>query len=355
MDFMSAKQAADLWGISQRRVAILCSEDRVEGAKYVGKMWLIPCDTNKPIDARSVRFQPKTPAAVKPFVKWAGGKAQILDNIKLKYPAGLGTTVTKYAEPFVGGGAVLFDILSNYELSEIYVSDTNCELIHTYTAIRNEIGDLIKTLKPLESEYLSACEESREDIYYTHRSRYNDLKLKNDNSPELAALFIFLNRTCFNGLYRVNSKGEFNVPQGRYKNPRICDEENLYAISLKLQNVKIVCGDYSESENFIDRKTFAYFDPPYRPLTTSASFTAYTQDGFGDEEQVELARFVDKMSQKGAFVVASNSDPKNTNKEDTFFDDLYSRHKVFRISASRAINSIGSKRGKINELLIASY
>ena len=173
--------------------------------------------------------------------------------------------------------------------------------------------------------------------------------------PELAALFIFLNRTCFNGLYRVNSKGEFNVPQGSYKNPCICDEDNLRAVSEKLQNVQIICGDYKESVKFIDKNTFAYFDPPYRPLTVSSSFTSYTQDGFSDRDQIELARFIDELSKRGVFIVASNSDPKNTNETDDFFDKLYAQHKIFRISASRAINSIGNGRGKINELLIASY
>lgn len=355
MSFISAKDAAALWGISQRRVAVLCAENRIEGAKCVSKMWLIPQDASKPADARSARFQPKTPASAKPFLKWAGGKAQVLENIRLKYPSGLGTTVTKYAEPFVGGGAVLFDILSNYKLSEIYISDINRELIHTYMTVRSNINELISILTPIEKEYLNADMETRKNIFYVHRSRFNKLKLKNSNSPELAALFIFMNRTCFNGLYRVNSKGEFNVPQGGYKNPRICDERNLTSVSLALREVQIVCGDYSKSKDFIDKKTFAYFDPPYRPLNTSSSFTSYTQDGFGDKEQIELAEFIDTVSKRGAFVVASNSDPKNADKEDTFFDDLYSKHKIFRISASRTINSVGYKRGKINELLIATY
>lgn len=355
MALMTAREAAIIWGISQRRVAIFCSEGRIEGAQLMGNMWLIPQDAQKPNDARSARFQPKTPATVKPFLKWAGGKAQILENIRMKYPAGLGKTVTKYAEPFVGGGAVLFDILSNYDMEQIYISDVNRELILTYKTIRDNIDALISHLNDLETTYLPADEYARKEMYYRNRVRFNALKLGNSNSPELAALFVFLNRTCFNGLYRVNSKGEFNVPQGSYKNPCICDEDNLSAVAKKLQNVHIVCGDYKESVEFIDKNTFAYFDPPYRPLTVSSSFTSYTQDGFSDKEQIELARFIDKLSECGAFVVASNSDPKNANEADDFFDELYSRHKIFRISASRAINSVGNGRGKINELLIASY
>jgi DNA adenine methylase len=355
MNYITAREAASLWSISQRRVAIFCAEGRIEGAELKGNMWFIPQNAYKPDDARSARFQPKTPASAKPFLKWAGGKAQILDNIRLKYPTVLGKTVTKYAEPFVGGGAVLFDILSSFTLSEVYISDTNRELIHTYCTIRDKCDDLISQLKNLEYMYLPADEEKRKEIYYLNRNRFNTLKLSGDDSPELAAQFIFLNRTCFNGLYRVNPKGEFNVPQGGYKNPRICDEDNLKSVSVKLHNVLIECKDYKESDDFIDDNTLVYFDPPYRPLTNSSSFTAYTKDGFGDKEQIELARFIDLVSARGAYVIASNSDPKNANEDDSFFDELYSKHKIFRISANRAINSVGNGRGKINELLIASY
>jgi len=355
MNYMTAREAATLWDISQRRVAVFCSEGRIEGAQLMGNMWIIPQNTVKPNDARSARFQPKKPAFVKPFIKWAGGKAQILDNIRMKYPPGLGTTVTKYAEPFVGGGAVLFDILSNFDMNEIYISDINRELILTYKTIRDNISDLVSCLKVLEDSYLSANDDKRKETYYNNRILFNAYKSKELDTAELAALFIFLNRTCFNGLYRVNSKGEFNVPQGSYKNPCICDEDNLRAVSKSLQGVRIVCDDYRRSECFIDNNTFAYFDPPYRPLTTSSNFTSYTQDCFGDDEQIELASFINEMSDRGAFVVASNSDPKNINEEDSFFDELYSNHKIFRITASRAINSVSSRRGKINELLIASY
>ena len=316
---------------------------------------MIPQDTQKPNDVRTTQGQAITPATVKPFLKWAGGKTQILEYIRIRYPAGLGTTITKYAEPFVGGGAVLFDILSNFNLEQIYISDINRELIVTYITIRDNIDRLISCLEVLEDVYSAADDDKRKVIYYANRKRFNTLKISKSQSPELAALFIFLNRTCFNGLYRVNSKGEFNVPQGRYTNPCICDEENLESVSKKLKDLTIVCGDYKESKNFIDKNTFAYFDPPYRPLTASSSFTAYTQDGFGDKQQIELAGFIDNLNQLGAHVIASNSDPKNANEDDNFFDDLYSRHKIFRISASRAINSVGNGRGKINELLITSH
>lgn len=291
---------------------------------------------------------------VKPFIKWVGGKTQILNEIRSKYPKGLGTTIKKYAEPFVGGGAVLFDILNSFELSEVYISDINRELILTYVSIRDNADILIDLLGRYEEEYISADEATRKQIYYAKRERFNILKSKHSNEPELAAVFIFLNRTCFNGLYRVNSKGLFNVPQGSYKKPIICDKTNIRAVSKKLQGIQIVCGDYKQSANFIDNHTFSYFDPPYRPLSTTSSFTSYAQDGFDDTAQAELADFIDKISLQGAYVIASNSDPKNINVDDDFFDKLYSSHNINRIYASRMINSNADKRGKICELLICN-
>jgi DNA adenine methylase len=227
-------------------------------------------------------------------------------------------------------------------------------LIQTYTAIRDNTAELITYLKNLESEYLTASDDVRKEIYYSVRDRFNVLKSVGNESIEMAALFIFLNRTCFNGLYRVNSHGAFNVPQGSYKNPTICDERNLLAVSEKLQGVTIVCADYKESRSFIDSNTFVYFDPPYRPLTETASFTSYAENGFGDKEQAELATFINEINQCGASIVASNSDPKNTNENDDFFDRLYAQHEIIRIYASRAINSVGSSRRKISELLITN-
>ncbi len=290
----------------------------------------------------------------KPFVKWAGGKGQLLSEIRAKYPAKLGGHISKYAEPFVGGGAVLFDLLNRYQLREVYIGDANRELIHTYKTIRDSVKELIDVLRKFESEYLPAQDEARKEIYYARRERFNMLKSSQSETHELAASFIFLNRTCFNGLYRVNSKGLYNVPQGSYRNPCICDEVNLRSVSDKLQGVDIVCGDYQQSRDFIDERTFAYFDPPYRPLSSTSSFTTYAQDGFGDEKQEELALFIDEMSERGAWVVASNSDPKNLNADDNFFDAMYAKHQVFRIEASRSINSVSSKRGRISELLIVS-
>lgn len=291
----------------------------------------------------------------KPFVKWAGGKTQLLDSIRVRYPNELGSTINKYAEPFVGGGAVLFDILNNHSLESIYISDINRELIVTYKAIRDQVDSLIPILSTMQTGYSKADDDTRKSIYYANRDRFNELKIQNSSSLEVAALFIFLNRTCFNGLYRVNAKGYFNVPIGSYKNPIICDPENLLAVSHRLSNVQIECNDYRESFDFIDNRTFAYFDPPYRPLSQTSNFTSYTQDGFGDKEQAELANYIDALSEKGAYVVISNSDPKSANANDDFFETLYRKHLITRISAKRMINSSANGRGKISELLIVSY
>lgn len=197
-------------------------------------------------------------------------------------------------------------------------------------------------------------ENGRKYFYYTVRERFNSTALTEETATDKAAQFIFLNKTCFNGLYRVNRKGQFNVPMGAYKNPTICDYENLRNIHEALQNVTIVCGDYTLSKSFIDKDTFVYLDPPYRPISETSAFTAYSTDAFDDNEQIRLAKFIDEINNSGAKIVLSNSDPKNVNEDDNFFDDLYKNYKINRVEASRAINSKGDKRGKINELLICN-
>ena len=356
MEVMSAKEAAAKWGISQRRVAVLCSENRIANAQIVGNMWILPTDAEKPIDARSTRYNNSDEKNVKPFLKWAGGKGQLLDEFKIYYPFDNGI-ITKYAEPFVGGGAVLFDVLNKYSLKEIYISDINAELINTYIVIRENVRDLIKLLKKYQNEYTPRKAEDRKVYYLDKRGRFNSLKLNNNKKEnvEKAALMIFLNKTCFNGLFRVNKKGLFNVPMGAYKKPLICDEKNLIAVSEKLQKVKIVCGDYKQSADFIDEHTFVYFDPPYRPLTSTANFTAYNENLFTDEEQIELAEFVTMINKKGAKIVVSNSDPKNSDPTDEFFDMLYSDYNIKRIEATRMISCNKESRGKINEILISNY
>lgn len=356
MEYMSARDAAELWGVSQRRVSMLCAKNRIDGVSRVGNMWLIPALAQKPIDGRSLRYLKEKSMVAKPFVKWAGGKGQLLSEIRKTYPQNLGESITKYAEPFVGGGAVLFDVLSNYPgITQVYISDINAELINSYIMVRDNCANLTQMLQVLKAEYMESA--LQKEYYYQKREEFNQLKINcnTDESLEKAALFIFLNKTCFNGLYRVNRKGGFNVPLGSYKNPAICDEDNLEKISQLLKKVTIVFGDYKKSADFIDENTFAYFDPPYRPLTETASFTSYTEDGFCDNKQVELAQYVDLLTQKGAKIVLSNSDPKNTNVQDDFFDKLYSAFNINRIAATRMINSNAASRGRISELLIANY
>lgn len=355
MEIMAAKDAAEKWGISQRRVAVLCAENRIPNAVMVGNMWVLPANAEKPADARSERYS-KSGGAVKPFLKWAGGKGQLLHEIEPYYPFD-DQSVTKYAEPFVGGGAVLFDILDRFELEAVYISDINAQLICTYQVIRDEVNELVDILAGYQSEYLSMDTENRRIYYTDKREQFNRLIIKCEEGQRVkqAALMIFLNRTCFNGLYRVNRQGLFNVPIGSYKKPLICDDTNLLAVSDKLKGVQIVCGDYRRSSDFIDSHTFVYFDPPYRPITQTSSFTAYTENAFGDVQQKELAEFVDEMGKRGARIVVSNSDPQNADTEDHFFDEIYSSHKIARVDANRMINSNSDARGKIKELLISNY
>lgn len=354
MNYISAKETATKWNISQRRVATLCSEGRIIGAMFVGNSWVIPCDAVKPMDARTKAASLINNEA-KPFLKWAGGKGQLLSEIGKYYPFAEKKHIKKYAEPFVGGGAVLFDILNKHSVDEIYISDINAELINTYITIRDNLDELISRLKAMESDYLAKDADARKKAYLEARARFNALKRDGIRDAEAATLMIFLNRTCFNGLYRVNKAGDYNVPMGAYKNPQICNEDNLLNVSKKLQNANIVCGDYKDSASFIDDKTFVYFDPPYRPLTKTANFTSYTEQLFDDNKQLELANFVQDLDNKGALIVISNSDPKNTDENDNFFDDAYSKQNIRRVAANRMINRNSDARGKINELLITNF
>lgn len=298
-------------------------------------------------------MQMKVNNKAKPFVKWAGGKGQLLETFNEYYPNQLKDgKISRYVEPFVGGGAVLFDILQKYEINEAYIFDANKELINVYNIIKNNVEHLILMLSKIEEKYKKYSEEERKEFYYKIRDEYNNY---NEFDVKKAAYFIFLNKTCFNGLYRVNSKGKFNVPFGDYKNPTICDAENLYSISLVLSKVKIFCDDYKKSIDFIDKDTFVYFDPPYRPISKTSNFTSYNESNFDDYAQIELAEFFKKANKKGAYLMLSNSDPKNVDENDNFFDDLYKDFNIYRIKAKRYINSKADKRGNINEILVLNY
>lgn len=294
---------------------------------------------------------------LKPILKWAGGKTQLLAEISHAYPDGFGDTIRRYAEPFVGGGAVLFDILSKFELDEVYISDVNAELINMYLVVRDQAEALISLLTEYQTEYLALDDEGRKQYYYGKRDEFNSLIVTGESKSGIksAALFIFLNRTCFNGLYRANRNGLFNVPKGDQANPLICNEENIRAVSAALAKVQIVCGDYSASKAFIDKNTLVYLDPPYRPLKGRDSFISYTETEFDDSCQRALAGFIEEMDARGAYIILSNSDPKNVDPEDDFFEDLYADYDVQRINAKRKINRNADHRGYITELLIKNY
>ena len=296
---------------------------------------------------------------VKPFLKWAGGKGQLISQMRAYFPGQLLNTgrMKSYFEPFLGGGAVFFRLASEFDFENIYLYEINPEVANCYRTIRNRINKLVGDLAELESEYLSKTEKKREAFYYARRTEYNELILSKvvNNCVRKASLLVFLNKTCFNGLYRVNSKGEFNVPFGRYKNPTICDEENLYAVKEVLKNAEIINGDCSLCLRYADSQSFVYFDPPYRPLSKTASFTNYCQAVFSDSEQRRLKDVFDKLDKKGALVMLSNSDPKNLDPKDNFFDDLYKKYKIVRLNATRMINCNADKRGEIKEILVRNY
>lgn len=289
----------------------------------------------------------------KPFVKWVGGKTQLLDDIRKTLPRDLSQRdgVT-YVEPFVGGGAVLFWILQNYpNISRAIINDINEKLICTYSVIKFDVERLILELTRIQTEYLSLDDIARKDYFLSKRERFNE---ENNSDIETAALFIFLNHTCFNGLYRVNSKGKFNVPHGKYANPKICDEETLRADSSVLQRVEILCGDFSQTGRYAGCNTLYYLDPPYRPLTKSSAFTSFAKDGFSDAEQVRLRDFCEQVAGFKSLFVASNSDPHNVDDRDDFFDLLYERFSIKRVSAARMVNSKACGRGPVSEIMISN-
>ena len=287
---------------------------------------------------------------IKPFIKWVGGKRQLLSEIQKHYPP----TIERYCEPFVGGGAVLFDILANCKPKEVLIKDLTQNLVNVYCQVRDNQDKLIRCLRRLEKSYISLTYEKQKEMYNWLRDKYNSsMSMPNDHLKlRNAALFIFLNKTGFNGLYRVNKSGQFNVPMGKYKNPAICDEDTIKNASAALQGVKITCGSYSDCISFIDENTFLYIDPPYRPISDTASFKAYDKDAFDDNSQRTLKKFVDECVSKGASFVLSNSDPKNVDLDDDFFDDLYGDYIIKRVEARRNVSCVGNGRNKITEILV---
>ncbi len=298
---------------------------------------------------------------LRPFVKWAGGKKQLLKEFDKRLPISISETKTigRYIEPFVGGGAMFFYLKKNYQIKESILIDINRELVMAYHVIKKDPKKLVRILKEIEENHLDNDETARKKNYYSIRTSYNEYKdidiYYSDKWIERTSNFIFLNKTCFNGLFRQNKSGEFNVPFGLYKNPKICDEDNIICASEALRDTEILCADFKESEKFVNDDSFVYFDPPYRPLSKTSNFTNYSKMGFNDFDQVDLSNLFKKLDQMGALVLLSNSDPKNEDSDDEFFDELYNNYVIERIPAKRNINRDASGRGVINELVVRNY
>ena len=291
----------------------------------------------------------------KPFLKWAGGKTQLITEIERVLPNEIKNSKFTYVEPFVGSGAILFWMLNNFpKMEKAVINDINEDLINTYKIIANNPKELISILEILQKEYhsLDFKTEEKKEYYYQKREIYNKREIEQSGQ---AALFIFLNRTCFNGLYRVNKNNGYNVPMGSYSKPTICDEKNILAVSNALQKVEILCGDYEQTLNHSTNNSLFYFDPPYKPLSETSSFNSYAKDEFGDNEQIRLKNFCSKLDLLNHQWILSNSDVKGKNIEDNFFDDLYSDFNINRVDAKRSINANPEKRGKLKELLITNH
>lgn len=291
----------------------------------------------------------------KPFIKWVGGKGQLIEQLEALLPADFREreNVT-YIEPFVGGGAMLFYMLQTYpNIKSAVINDINPDLTLCYQVVRDNPTELIKSLKNIQSAYYALqTEEERKVFFLQQRELFNSKSLdKIDNTT----LFFFLNRTCFNGLYRVNKSGKFNVPFGKYTTPTICDSSTIYADSRVLQKVEILTGDFEQTFTKISGNTFFYFDPPYRPLSNTSSFNDYSKEAFNDEAQIRLKLFCDRLNDAGVEFMLSNSDCLGKDGKDRFFDDLFVDYSIERVWASRNVNAIASKRGKLTELLVRNY
>ena len=294
-------------------------------------------------------------AKAKPFIKWVGGKGQLIEQLEALLPADFAEreNVT-YIEPFVGGGAMLFYMLQTYpNIKSAVINDINSDLTLCYQMVRDNPTELIKSLNAIQSEYYALhTEEERKIFFLKQRERFNSKAL---NEIENTTLFFFLNRTCFNGLYRVNKSGKFNVPFGKHITPTICDSATIYADSELLQKVDIMTGDFEQTFSKITENTFFYFDPPYRPLSNTSSFKDYAKEDFNDDAQIRLKLFCDRLNDNGINFMLSNSDCLGKDGKDRFLDDLFIDYRIERVWASRNVNAISSKRGKLTEIVVWNY
>ena len=294
----------------------------------------------------------------KPFLKWAGGKGQLLSQLEEHLPKELLRQTFTYIEPFVGGGAMLFYMLRKFaNITHAVINDINPHLVTAYRVIKEQPKELIRRLSELEHDYFShSDEEAKKDYYLNARNIFNDTPL---DDIDITKYLIFLNRTCFNGLYRVNAKGKFNVPFGKNLHPTICNVETILADSEMLNrvDVTILNGDFEKTaDEMRNGLNFFYFDPPYRPLNATSSFNSYAKEEFNDDEQIRLRDFCARLDKHSNVKwMLSNADCSAKNPEDTFFEDIYADYNIHRVYASRAINANPEKRGKLTELLIKNY
>lgn len=339
---LTVKDVAEYLQMSKEKVYKLAQQGKIPVSRIENQwrfrlekinVWL---EVNE-LGTLSIRTESKSlekVAKADPFLKWAGGKGQLLKQYEEFFPSDF----NNFFEPFIGGGAVFFYLFNAGRLQDrkkIFLIDSNEELINCYSVIKEDVEKLIKILN--SPKFIN-----REETFYKIRAEEPKEKF------ERAARTIYFNKTCFNGLYRVNSKGKFNVPFGGYKNPLICNSRNLVAVSLALQNVEILCGDFDKCLEFAKREDFIYFDPPYQPLNKTSSFTSYTKEPFGEKEQVKLSKIFRELDKIGCKVMLSNSDT-------SFIRKLYKNFRIEVVLAKRAINCKASGRGAIKELVILNY
>lgn len=336
---LTVKDVAEYLQMSKEKVYKLAQNGKIPVAR-IENQWRFRIEKlNAWLEANelstiSVSLSTQFPTKTEPFLKWAGGKGQLLRQYEAFFP----DKFNNYLEPFVGGGAVFFHLYSTGRLNNgkrIILIDSNDELVNCYRVIKENVERLIGFLNNSKFKNI-------EKIYYKIR------KQEPADKVERAARTIYLNKTCFNGLYRVNSRGKFNVPFGKYKNPMICNADNLRAVSIALKNVEILCDDFTACLEFAKRGDFVYFDPPYQPLNKTSSFTSYTKEPFNGDNQKRLAELYYKLDKRGCKIMLSNSDTR-------FIAKLYSGFKIKKVLAKRAINCKASGRGEINELVILNY
>lgn len=299
----------------------------------------------------------------KPFLKWAGGKKQLLMKFNERLPSCIkdNGVIERYVEPFVGGGAMFFFLKNHYTINESILLDINRELVMAYEVVKRDHSSLIEMLKEIEEKHLKLDESDRKKNYYRIRDIFNaeimDFNFENYNHQwiERTSKLIFMNKTCYNGLFRQNKKGEFNVPFGKYNNPKICDENNLKQVNKALMDTEIFLSDFTHSEIHVHKGTFVYLDPPYKPISKTSNFTTYSREGFSDADQVTLAEYFKMMDRRGAYLMLSNSDPKNNNLYDDFFDRLYNGYSIERVPAKRNINRNAKDRGVLCEIIVRNY